>query len=165
MVRLGSLIVKTLLKINGEADNVLFEGGGGETVRRKLLNDYDVHTLLRLRTGIFYAQGVKANVLFFDKKPASEKPWTNKLWRYDPRTSMHFTLKTNPLKYEDLEDFLKCYNPKNRYQRQETETFRSFTFDDLSELALPFETRDKVNLDIFWLRDESLEESENLPEP
>ena len=109
------------MKINGEAaiivpDNVLFEGGAGETVRRKLLNDYDVHTLLRLPTGIFYAQGVKANVLFFDKKPASEKPWTDKVWIYDLRTNMHFTLKTNPLKYEDLEDFLKCYNPKNRYQ-------------------------------------------------
>ncbi len=155
--------VKTLLKINGEAaiivpDNVLFEGGAGETVRRKLLNDYDVHTLLRLPTGIFYAQGVKANVLFFDKKPASDKPWTDKLWIYDLRTNMHFTLKTNPLKYEDLEDFLKCYNSKNRYQRHESERFKSFTFGDLIK-------RDKVNLDIFWLRDESLEESENLPEP
>lgn len=155
--------VKTLLKINREAaiivpDNVLFEGGAGETVRRKLLNDYDVHTLLRLPTGIFYAQGVKANVLFFDKKPASEKPWTDKLWIYDLRTNMYFTLKTNPLKYEDLEDFLKCYNPKNRYERQETERFRPVTFDELIK-------RDKVNLDIFWLRDDSLEESENLSEP
>jgi type I restriction enzyme M protein len=135
--------------------NVPFEGGAGETVRRKLLNDYDVHTLLRLPTGIFYAQGVNANVLFFDKKPASEKPWTDKLWIYDLRTNKHITLKTNPLKYEDFDDFLKCYNPKNRYTRQETERFRSFTFDDLIK-------RDKVNLDIFWLRDESLEESEDL---
>jgi type I restriction enzyme M protein len=76
--------VKTLLKINGKAaivvpDNVIFEGGAGETVRRKLLHECDVHTLLRLPTGIFYAQGVKANVLFFDRKPASEKPWTEKL--------------------------------------------------------------------------------------
>jgi type I restriction-modification system DNA methylase subunit len=72
--------VKTLLKINGRAavvmpDNVLFEGGAGETVRRKLLHECDVHTLLRLPTGIFYAQGVKANVLFFDRKPLSETPW------------------------------------------------------------------------------------------
>jgi type I restriction enzyme M protein len=107
---------------------------------------------------VFYAQGVRANVLFFDKKPASEKPWTEKLWIYDLRTNKHFTLKTNTLKYEDLQDFLKCYNPKNRHQRRETERFRSFTFDELIK-------RDKVNLDIFWLRDESLEDSENLPEP
>ena len=79
-------------------DNVLFEGGAGETVRRNLLKQCDVHTLLRLPTGIFYAQGVKANVLFFDAKPAQEKPWTTKLWVYDLRTNMHFTLKTNPLK-------------------------------------------------------------------
>ena len=94
--------VKTLLKINGRAavvvpDNVLFEGGAGETVRRKLLHECDVHTLLRLPTGIFYAQGVKANVLFFDRKPASETPWTKTLWIYDLRTNKHFTLKTNPL--------------------------------------------------------------------
>ena len=112
--------VKTLLKINGRAaivvpDNVLFEGGAGETVRRKLLHECDVHTLLRLPTGIFYAQGVKANVLFFDSKPASEKPWTEKLWIYDFRTNMHFTLKTNTLSYEDLGDFIKCYNPENRH--------------------------------------------------
>jgi type I restriction enzyme M protein len=155
--------VKTLLKINGEAaivvpDNVLFEGGAGETVRRKLLDDCDVHTLLRLPTGVFYAQGVKANVLFFDKKPASEKAWTEKLWIYDLRTNLHFTLKTNTLKFEDLKDFLKCYNPNNRHQRKETERFRSFTYDELMK-------RDKVNLDIFWLKDESLDDSDNLPAP
>ena len=81
-------------------DNVLFEGGAGETVRRKLLDECDVHTLLRLPTGIFYAQGVKANVLFFDAKPAGSGPWTEKLWVYDLRTNMHFTLKTNPLRRE-----------------------------------------------------------------
>ena len=107
--------IKTILKINGRAavvvpDNVLFEGGAGETVRRKLLHECDVHTLLRLPTGIFYAQGVKANVLFFDRKPGSETPWTQKLWIYDLRTNQHFTLKTNPLQYEDLQDFVKCYN-------------------------------------------------------
>ena len=122
------------------------------------MNDYDVHTLLRLPTGIFYAQGVKANVLFFDKKPASEKSWTEKLWIYNLRTNKHFTLKTNILKYEDLQDFLNCYNPMNRHQRHETERFRSFTIDELLK-------RDKINLDIFWLRDESLEDSDNLPEP
>ncbi len=155
--------VKTLLKINGEAaivvpDNVLFEGGAGETVRRKLLDDCDVHTLLRLPTGVFYAQGVKANVLFFDKKPASEKHWTEKLWIYDLRTNMHFTLKTNTLKFEDLQDFLRCYNPSNRHQRKEKDRFRAFTYDELVK-------RDKVSLDIFWLKDESLEDSENLPPP
>ena len=119
--------VKTLLKQNGRAavvvpDNVLFEGGAGETIRRKLLHECDVHTLLRLPTGLFYAQGVKANVLFFDKKPASETPWTKKLWIYDLRTNMHFTLKTNPLKREDLDEFVKCYNPENRHERKATWT-------------------------------------------
>ena len=82
----------------------------------------DVHTLLRLPTGIFYAQGVKANVLFFDAKPAQEKPWTKKLWVYDLRTNMHFTLKTNPLQRADLDEFVACYNPANRHQRKPTWT-------------------------------------------
>ena len=155
--------VKSLLKINGRAaivvpDNVLFEGGAGETIRRALLKQCDVHTLLRLPTGIFYAQGVKANVLFFDRKPASEKPWTTKLWIYDFRTNEHFTLKTNPLKREDLDDFVKCYNPENRHDRKETERFKVFSYDDLIK-------RDKASLDIFWLKDESLEDSANLPDP
>ena len=155
--------VKTLLKINGKAaivvpDNVLFEGGAGETVRKKLLQECDAHTLLRLPTGLFYAQGVKANVLFFDRKPASENPWTEKLWIYDLRTNKHFTLKQNPLQLEDLQDFIQCYNPENRHARKETERFKSYTYDELMQ-------RDKVNLDIFWLRDESLEDTENLPEP
>ena len=155
--------VKTLLKINGKAaivvpDNVLFEGGAGETIRRKLLAECDVHTLLRLPTGLFYAQGVKANVLFFDRKPASEKPWTEKLWIYDLRTNKHYTLKTNFLKCEDLQDFIRCYNPEKRFNRKETERFKAFTYDELMQ-------RDKVSLDIFWLKDESLEDSENLPDP
>jgi len=155
--------VKTITKMNGKVgivvpDNVLFEGGAGETIRRKLLAECDVHTLLRLPTGVFYAQGVKANVLFFDRRPASEKPWTTKLWIYDLRTNMHFTLKTNPLKYEDLKDFIKCFNPENRMERKETERFKAFTYDELMQ-------RDKVSLDIFWLKDESLEDSENLPSP
>ena len=155
--------VKTITKMYGKVgivvpDNVLFEGGAGETVRRKLLAESDVHTLLRLPTGVFYAQGVKANVLFFDRRPASEKPWTTKLWIYDLRTNMHFTLKTNPLKYEDLKDFIKCFNPENRMERKETERFKAFSYDELIQ-------RDKVSLDIFWLKDESLEDSENLPSP
>ncbi|MEM7797435.1 MAG: N-6 DNA methylase, partial [Cyanobacteria bacterium P01_C01_bin.118] len=154
---------KTLLKMHGRAavvvpDNVLFEGGAGETVRRELLQECDVHTLLRLPTGIFYAQGVKANVLFFDRKPASDTPWTQKLWIYDLRTNQHFTLKTNPLRYPHLQDFIQCYNVENRHGRKETEQFKVFTYDELVQ-------RDKANLDIFWLRDESLEDSENLPDP
>src|SRR6266702_2505721 len=155
--------VFTILKQHGRAaivvpDNVLFEGGAGETVRRELLKQADVHTLLRLPTGIFYAQGVKANVLFFDRKPAAEKPWTTKLWIYDLRTNKHFTLKENPLKRADLDDFVACYNPRNRHERKESERFKSFTYEELSK-------RDKLNLDIFWLKDESLEDSANLPDP
>jgi type I restriction enzyme M protein len=153
----------TILKQHGRAavvlpDNVLFEGGAGETIRRELLKQADVHTLLRLPTGIFYAQGVKANVLFFDRKPAQEKPWTQKLWIYDLRTNLHFTLKENTLKRSDLDDFVACFNPKNRHSRKESERFKSFTYDELSK-------RDKVNLDIFWLKDDALEESANLPAP
>ncbi len=155
--------IVSLLKMNGRAavvvpDNVLFEGGAGETIRRKLLASCDVHTLLRLPTGIFYAQGVKANVLFFDRKPASETPWTTSLWIYDLRTNKHFTLKTNPLKRSDLEDFIACYNPRNRFDRRESERFHCVTYEDLQK-------RDKLSLDITWLRDESLEDTDNLPDP
>jgi type I restriction enzyme M protein len=162
--------VKTLLKPNGRCaivvpDNVLFEGGAGETVRRKLLHECDVHTLLRLPTGLFYAQGVKANVLFFDRRPASETPWTKKFWIYDLRTNKHFTLKTDPLERGDLDEFVQCYNPTNRHDRKPTWSeknpdghWRSYDYEELI-------SRDKANLDIFWLRDESLEESDNLPEP
>lgn len=162
---------RRLLKINGRCaivvpDNVLFEGGAGETVRRNLLRQCDVHTLLRLPTGIFYAQGVKANVLFFDAKPAQEKPWTKKLWVYDLRTNMHFTLKTNSLQRSDLDDFVQCYRPGKRHLRKPTwdaekkpeGRWRTFDYDELLK-------RDKVNLDIFWLRDRSLEDSEDLPTP
>jgi len=162
--------VRSILQQHGRAavvvpDNVLFEGGAGEVVRRRLLEACDVHTLLRLPTGLFYAQGVKANVLFFDRKPASETPWTKTLWIYDFRTNQNFTLKTNQLDRENLDEFVACYHPANRHDRQPTwsETnpqgrWRSFTYEELM-------ARDKVNLDIFWLRDESLEDSANLPDP
>jgi type I restriction enzyme M protein len=161
---------KTLLKINGRCaivvpDNVLFEGGAGETVRRKLLEQCDVHTLLRLPTGIFYKPGVKANVLFFDARPAREKPWTEKLWVYDLRTNMHFTLKTKPLRRCDLDDFVKCFNADNRHQRRQTWSennpegrWRSYPYEELAR-------RDKLNLDLFWIKDKSLEDAENLPDP
>ena len=162
--------IKTLLKVNGRCavvvpDNVLFEGGAGETIRRNLLRQFDCHTLLRLPTGIFYAQGVKANVLFFDGKPAQEKPWTKKLWVYDLRTNMHFTQKTNPLKRADLDEFVAVYKPGETAKRKATWSekkpdgrWRAFDYDEL--LA-----RDKVSLDIFWLKDKSLEDSEDLPPP
>ncbi|MFS8104053.1 type I restriction-modification system subunit M [Lentzea alba] len=156
--------IATILDINGRAavvlpDNVLFDGGAGETLRRKLLRDFDLHTMLRLPTGIFYAHGVKANVLFFDKKPAAERPWTDQLWIYDLRTNQHFTLKQNPLRRQHLDDFVDRYAPgKPRSERIESERFRPFTYDDLI-------ARDKVNLDITWLRDESLEDTDNLPAP
>jgi len=124
-----------------------------------------VHTILRLPTGLFYAQGVKANVIFFDKKPASETPWTKKLWFYDLRTNLHFTLKTNPLQRKDLDEFVALYNPSNRHERAATWSeenpagrWRAYDYADLV-------ARDKASLDIFWLKDESLEDSDNLPEP
>ncbi len=162
--------VKTLLEVNGRAavvvpDNVLFEGGAGEVVRRKLLHECELHTLLRLPTGIFYSQGVKANVAFFDKKPGSEKAWTQKVWIYDFRTNKDFTLKTSPLKREDLDDFVEVFKPGARHERKPTWTekkpegrWRAFGLDEL--LA-----RDRVSLDVFWLKDESLEDSANLPAP
>ena len=162
--------VRSILQQHGRAaiivpDNVLFEGGAGEVVRRRLLNECDVHTLLRLPTGVFYAQGVKANVLFFDRKPASETPWTKTLWIYDLRTNMDFTLKTRPLARADLDEFVECFHPENRHDRQPTWTpetpegrWRAHPYEELI-------ARDKVNLDIFWLRDESLEDTANLPDP
>lgn len=155
--------IASLLSEHGRAavvvpDNVLFEGGAGETIRRNLLQNCDVHTLLRLPTGIFYAQGVKANVLFFDKKPASPNPWTERLWIYDLRTNQNFTLRTNPLQPRHLQDFINCYHPENRHLRQETERFRSFSYEELLK-------RDKLSLDIFWLRDKSLEDANDLPPP
>lgn len=155
--------VRSILKINGRAaivlpDNVLFEGGAGETIRKKLMETCDLHTILRLPTGLFYAQGVKANVLFFDKKPAQKEAATSKVWIYDLRTNKHFTLKESNMKLEDLENFVKCYNPGNRHQRKETGRFKCFAYDEILK-------RDKTNLDIFWLKDESLEDLDKLPAP
>ncbi|MBO0931875.1 class I SAM-dependent DNA methyltransferase [Fibrella aquatilis] len=155
--------IRSMLKIDGQAavvlpDNVLFEGGAGETIRKQLLRSTDLHTILRLPTGIFYAQGVKANVLFFDNKPASRDPWTKAVWVYDYRTNVKHTLKTNPLRYDQLAAFITAYNPDNRQQRQETERFRRFSYEDIM-------ARDKTSLDIFWLKDDSLSDLDNLPNP
>ena len=147
-------------------DNVLFEGGAGETVRRQLMETTTLHTILRLPTGVFYKQGVKANVLFFDNHPATRDPWTREVWIYDFRTNIHFTLKKNPLQFADLADFIACYKPENIAKRKETwhpETnpegrWRRFTYEEI--LA-----RDKTSLDITWLRDKSLTDLDNLPEP
>lgn len=151
--------IMTILDQNGRAgvvlpDNVLFEAGrAGEGIRKRLLEQFDFHTLLRLPTGIWYSPGVKANVLFFDKKPAAKDPWTKKLWIYDLRTNMNFTLKTRKMVPDDLKDFIESYK-----KRRETERFRCFTYDELVK-------RDKLNLDIFWLKDESLEDINSLPAP
>lgn len=155
--------IKTILKITGRAavvlpDNVLFEAGAGETIRRRLLAECDLHTILRLPTGIFYAQGVKANVVFFDRKPAAADPWTKETWIYDLRTNKHFTLKTSPLREADLAEFIAAYSPGDRSKRVESERFRRFTYDELI-------ARDKTNLDITWIRDESLDGASTLPSP
>jgi len=162
--------INTILKATGKAavvvpDNVLFEGGAGEIVRKKLLETTDLHTILRLPTGIFYKPGVKANVIFFDKRPASPEIQTKEIWVYDFRTNLHFTLKQNPLTDADLEDFVDCYNPVNRHSRKETWSdknpdgrFRKFEVKDIL-------SRDKTSLDIFWVKDKSLTDLDNLPSP
>lgn len=163
--------IRTMLKTTGKVavvvpDNVLFEGGAGETVRKKLLQNTDLHTILRLPTGIFYAHGVKANVLFFDNKEASSNSWTKDVWYYDYRTNIHHTLKKKPLRFEDLADFVKCYNPENRHERKSAwdadknpeGRWRKYSYEELT-------ARDKTSLDVFWLKDKSLTDLDNLPEP
>lgn len=163
--------IRTMLKSTGRAaivvpDNVLFEGGAGEKVRQKLLETTDLHTILRLPTGIFYANGVKANVIFFDNKPASKDAITKEVWIYDYRTNVHHTLKKKPMRYGHLEAFIECYNPVSRNQRTETwgeqgnseGRWRKYTYDEIM-------ARDKTSLDIFWLKDKSLADLDNLPEP
>lgn len=163
--------IRTMLKTTGQAavvipDNVLFEGGAGETVRKKLLETTELHTILRLPTGIFYANGVKANVLFFDAKPAAKQAWTKEVWIFDYRTNVHHTLKKNPLKPEDLKEFIDCYNPKNRHKRKKTFNadtnpegrWRKYTYAEII-------ARDKTSLDISWIKDKSLADLDNLPDP
>lgn len=134
--------IMLLLKVGGRAavvlpDNVLFEGGAGETIRRKLLADYDLHTILRLPTGIFYAQGVRANVLFFTRGGKTKETWV-----YDYRTDVKHTLANNKLERKHLNDFVACYT---QVKRKETERWHRFAAADL--LA-----RDKANLDITWMK-------------
>lgn len=163
--------IRSMLKTTGRAavvlpDNVLFEGGAGETVRKKLLETTELHTILRLPTGIFYAQGVKANVLFFDNRPAGKGAATKEIWYYDYRTNIHHTLKRKPLRLEDLREFIECYQSGDRRKRKETwngETcpggrWRKYSYEEIS-------ARDKTSLDLFWLKDDSLTDLDNMPEP
>lgn len=163
--------IRTMLKTTGKAavvvpDNVLFEGGAGEIIRKKLLENTNLHTILRLPTGIFYAHGVKANVIFFDNREASKEPWTKEVWIYDYRTNIHHTLKKNPLKFEDLLDFIKCYNPANPSRRKEVYNeaknpdgrWRKYNYDEII-------AHDKTSLDITWIKDKSLADLDNLPDP
>ena len=163
--------IRSMLKTTGKAaivvpDNVLFEGGAGEIIRKKLLENTNLHTILRLPTGIFYAQGVKANVLFFDNQAASPEPWTKEVWFYDYRTNIHHTLKRKAMQFADLTDFIACYKPENIHTRSETwheennpdGRWRKYGYDELV-------ARDKTSLDVFWLKDKSLTDLDNLPEP
>ncbi len=156
--------IMTILTPGGTAavvlpDNVLFEGGAGEALRRRLLKDFNFHTLVRLPTGIFYKQGVKANVLFFEKVPGGERIATQELWVYDFRTNRNFTLRERPLQRSDLDEFIASYQPKGRrHLREETERFKKFTYDQLA-------ARDKLNLDIFWLKDAGHIDPDSLPPP
>jgi type I restriction enzyme M protein len=162
--------IYTLLKIDGRAamvvpDNVLFEGGSGEKVRRNLLQKCRAHTLLRLPTGIWYSPGVKANVIFFDKKEGRAKPWTDKLWVYDLRTNQHFTLKQRPIERSDFDEFVACYRPGSMHKRKPTWNeanpdgrWRSYDYEELLK-------RDKLSLDLFWIKDKSLTDTDALPAP
>jgi type I restriction enzyme M protein len=155
--------VHSMLKDNGRAavvvpDNVLFEGGAGETIRRELLSRCDVHTLLRLPTGIWYSAGVKANVLFFDKKLVTKRPATKEIWVYDLRSSdQKFSLKNNQIESEDLADFVACYSAENRGRRKEGKHFRRVKYSEV--LA-----RDKANLDIHWQYNTGLLPSGGTPQ-
>jgi len=160
--------IMTIMETGGRCgvvlpDNVLFEAGSaGEGIRERLLKQFDFHTLLRLPTGIFYKPGVKANVLFFDKHAprADGKPNSKAVWIYDFRTNMHFTLRKNTLKSSDLDDFVKCYSAADRSKRKEdkADRFKRFAVEELLK-------RDKLNLDITWLKDDSLDDIDSLPSP
>ena len=162
--------IYTLLKIDGRAamvvpDNVLFEGGAGEKVRQNLLEKCRVHTLLRLPTGIWYSAGVKANVIFFDKKEGRAEPWTDRLWIYDLRTNKHFTLKQKPIRRKDFDEFVACYKPGRMHEREATWSgdnpegrWRPYDYEEILK-------RDKLSLDLFWIKDKSLTDMDSLPPP
>lgn len=153
--------VYSMLKESGRAavvvpDNVLFEGGAGETIRRTLLERCAVHTLLRLPTGIWYSPGVKANVLFFDKGPVTSTPATKEVWVYDLRSNRKFSLRQNPIRSEDMKDFILSYRADDPARRVETARFRRFKYSEII-------ARDKANLDIQWHQDTT--DATNLQTP
>lgn len=151
-----------MLKTGGRAavvlpDNVLFEGNAGETIRKKLLSDFNLHTVLRLPTGIFYAQGVKANVLFFTKGQP-----TKEIWIYDYRTDVKHTLATNKLERHHLDDFVTCYNAEPRQQTFDAEKnpsgrWRCYPVHEILK-------RDKTSLDITWIKQGGEEDTRTLTE-
>ena len=149
--------VYSMLKKNGRAaivvpDNVLFESGAGEKIRRELLRHADVHTLLRLPTGIWYSTGVKANVLFFDKTSSAKR----ELWVYDLRTNKNFTLRQNPLTPAHLKDFVECFNPEHRSKRKEADRFKCYSYSEIL-------SSEKASLDLVWLNNDSYNDLANLP--
>ncbi len=162
--------IVSMLEEDGRAavvlpDNVLFEGGAGEMIRKKLLEETNLHTILRLPTGIFYAQGVKSNVLFFEKKKQSEEIGTKDIWFYDYRTNVHHTPKNNPITFRNLTDFIDNYKIGSMNEREESWSinnpsgrWRKYSYEEIIE-------RDKTNLDVFWLKDDNLIDLDNLPNP
>ena len=157
--------IMVMLKNTGRAavvlpDNVLFEGGAGETIRKRLLKDFNLHTILRLPTGIFYAQGVKANVLFFKKGEQ-----TQNVWYYDYRTGIKHTLATRPMLRQHLDDFVACYHAENLSARKETYNaesnpngrWRKYPVTELLK-------RDKTSLDISWIKETNDDDDMTLTE-
>lgn len=122
-----------------------------------MLDEINLHTILRLPTGIFYAHGVKANVLFFDLKKSSKK----QIWIYDYRTNIHHTPKKNPLQFENLKHFVECYNSKKRKETWSSANpegrWRRFEYKEILD-------SDKVSLDLFWLKDKNFIDLDNLPD-
>jgi type I restriction enzyme M protein len=162
--------IVSMLEEDGRAavvlpDNVLFEGGAGEVIRKKMLEETNLHTILRLPTGIFYAQGVKSNVLFFNKKKKSEQIGTKNIWFYDYRTNVHHTPKNNQINFSHLVDFVNAFKNGIEDMRQESWSekanegrWRKYSYNEIIE-------RDKTNFDIFWLKSNSLVDLDNLPKP
>lgn len=148
--------IRSVLEVNGRCavgvpDGLLFDSSFTE-LRRRLLTETDCHTLLRVHPGIWHKSGTKANFLFFDKKPASERPWTEKLWVYDLRTRCHFTPVQKPLTDHHMKDFVESFCVSNRTNRVESDRFRSFMYEELMQ-------REAVNLDLAWMTDDE----ETLP--
>ena len=157
--------IMVMLKNGGRAavvlpDNVLFEGNAGEIIRKELLKNFNLHTILRLPTGIFYAQGVKANVLFFSKGTP-----TQKVWFFDYRTDIKHTLATNPMQRQHLDEFIECYQADNRANRKETYDatnnpngrWRKYSVNEILQ-------RDKTSLDITWIKQGGDKEDKSLAE-